>query len=169
MRRNLLVAASVLPLLAVPALAQTTSPGASTPPRSSGASAPPPAATATPKPDPLRQEDVSQINGSAVYGSDDKKIGSVSTVLMKPDNKTVDRLVVGAGGVLGVGAHNVALPVDQFHWDASKGGFKIAKTEDELKQMPEWKSASSAGATSSGSSAPPPSGSPPATAPSSTR
>jgi sporulation protein YlmC with PRC-barrel domain len=167
MRRNFLVAASALALLAAPALAQTSNPGSS-PPRSTGTS-PSTSAQSAPKADPMKQEDVSEIKGTAVYGSDDKKIGSISTVLMKPDSKTIDRLVVGAGGVLGVGARDVALPVDQFHWDAAKGGFKIAKTEDELKKMPEWKSASSGGAAS-GSTTPPPSGSRPATtAPSSTR
>src|SRR5229473_1996137 len=145
MRRKLLVAAS--------ALAQTTSPGAGTNT---------PAAAQTQKADPLKQEDVSQIKGATVYGSDDKKIGRVSTVLMKPDSKTIDRLVVGAGGVLGVGAHDVALPIDQFRGDAGKGGFKIAKTEDELKKMPEWKSAGSPGAASgSGSTTAPASGSRP--------
>src|SRR5690242_16109464 len=97
MSRNLLIAASALALLAAPALAQTGSPSPST------------TAQATSKADPLKQEDVSQIKGAAVYGSDDKKIGSVSTVLMKPDSKAIDRLVVGAGGVLGVGARDVAL------------------------------------------------------------
>src|SRR6266851_3473359 len=141
MRRKLLVAASALALFAVPALAQTTSPGAGTNT---------PAAAQTQKADPLKQEDVSQIKGATVYGSDDKKIG--------------------AGGVLGVGAHDVALPIDQFRGDAGKGGFKIAKTEDELKKMPEWKSAGSPGAASgSGSTTAPASGSRPPTAPSNTR
>jgi PRC-barrel domain len=172
MRRNLLVAASALSLFAAPALAQTTSPGASTTPRSSGAGTNAPAAAqTTPKADPLKQEDVSQIKGAAVYGSDDKKIGTVSAVLKKPSGFDIDRLVVATGGVLGVGARDVALPIDQFQWDANKGGFKVSKTEDELKKMPEWKSASGTGASGSGSTTPPPSGSssPPATAPSSAR
>lgn len=83
-------------------------------------------------------EDVSKISGSAVYGSDNSKIGSVSTVLMKPENKTIDRFVVSSGGVLGVGGHKVALPLDQFTWDSEKDGYKIAKTSDDLKSMPEW-------------------------------
>jgi len=100
----------------------------------------PPAVVKTPAPDPLKMEDVSKITGSAVYGTDDSKIGSVSTLLMKPEDKTIDRLVVSEGGVLGVGAHKVALPIDQFTWDSDKGAFKIAKTADDLKSMPEWQS-----------------------------
>jgi sporulation protein YlmC with PRC-barrel domain len=153
MRTSLIAAVSALALLAGPALAQTTSPGGAA--RPGGGT--PPAATPAPKPmpDPLKQEDVSQIKGSAVYGSDDKKIGSVSTVLMKPDSKQIDRFVVIAGGVLGVGGRDVALPEGEFKWDASKGGFKISQTEDQLKSMPEWKAAGSETSTSTGSSAPP--------------
>ena len=157
MRTSLIAAVSALALLAGPALAQTTSPGGARPSTSA-----PPAAAPKPLPDPMKQEDVSQIKGSAVYGSDDKKIGSVSTVLMKPDSKQIDRFVVTEGGVLGVGGRDVALPADDFKWDAAKGGFKIAKTEDQLKSMPEWKAPGSQ--TSTGSSTPPVT-----TAPSSTK
>jgi sporulation protein YlmC with PRC-barrel domain len=161
MRTSVIAAVSALALFAAPSLAQTTSPGAA--PRTPGASMPAP--QKQPQPDPMKQEDVSQIKGAAVYGSDDKKIGSIDTVLMKPETKQIDRLVVGAGGVLGVGAHDVALPVDQFHWDAEKGGFKIAKTEADLKAMPAWQ----APGTSTASGAPPAPSSGSSAAPSTTR
>jgi hypothetical protein len=51
----------------------------------------------------------------------------VSTLLMKPDDKTIDKFVVSSGGILGIGSHLVAMPVDGFSWDADNGGFKIAK------------------------------------------
>jgi hypothetical protein len=65
-------------------------------------------------------EDASKIKGADVYGADNKKIGTVSTVLMKPDGKTVDRQVVVSGSVLGIGGHHVAVPLDQFSWDGSE-------------------------------------------------
>jgi len=133
---------------ALPALAQH-SPGMAGGPASAPAAAP-----HKPAPNPLKSEDVSAIKGATVYGSDDKKIGSIATVLMQPDNKTIDRLVVASGGVLGLGAHDVALPLDQFSWDADKGGFKLAKTGDELKTMAEWKAPGEE--VGSGSSTPPP-------------
>jgi len=85
-------------------------------------------------------EDVSKLSGAAVHGSDDSKIGSVSTVLMNPESKTIDRLVVNSGGVLGVGGHKVAIPIDQFKWDGEKDAYRLAKTADDLKSMPEWRS-----------------------------
>ena len=101
---------------------------------------------------PLNQEDVSKIDGTAVYGGDDGKIGHVSTILMDPSSKKIDRLVVTAGGVLGVGGHRVAVPVDQFSWDADRGVFKLGMTEAALKQMPEWIEGQE---TATGSSQPP--------------
>lgn len=143
-RTSMIAASAFLALLAPPAFAQNTAPG--------GVGAAPSATQTRATPDPLRQEDVSQIKGAAVYGADGKKIGDVSTVLMRPDTHTIERLVVGAGGVLGVGAHDVALPLSQFHWDAQKGGFVINQSEAQLKAMPSWKGA---GGILSGSSAPP--------------
>ncbi len=135
-RTSLMAAAATLALLAAPALAQTTSPGGAAP--GPGSIASPAVAPPRPAPNPLMQSDVSQIKGSAVYGSDGKKIGSVSTALMTPDSHKIDRLVVGAGGVLGVGAHEVSLPISDFHWDAQKGGFTLTRTEAELKSLPAW-------------------------------
>jgi sporulation protein YlmC with PRC-barrel domain len=141
MRTKLITTVSALMLMAAPVLAQTTpAPAPRSAPPAAATTPPPALAVKTPVPDPLKMEDVSKITGSAVYGSDDSKIGSVSTVLMQPQNRTIDRLVVSAGGVLGVGGHKVAVPLDQFKWDSDKGGFKIAKTTDDLKSMPEWQS-----------------------------
>jgi hypothetical protein len=148
MRTTWISAASVLALLAGPALAQTT--GVPRDP-----STPAPTAAKQAQLDPLKQEDVFQIKGAVVYGGDNRKIGSIATVLMRPDSHQIDRLVVGAGGVLGVGAHDVALPVDQFRWDSAKGAFKINKTEADLKALPAWV-ASGPDKGMTGSSAPPP-------------
>jgi sporulation protein YlmC with PRC-barrel domain len=141
MRSKLIATAAAFVLLAGPALAQTAPPSSTgrTPNPGNSMSTTAAPAPRTPAPDPLKMEDVSKISGSTVYGNDDSKIGSVSTVLMNPESKTIDRLVVNEGGVLGVGGHKVALPVDQFKWDSDKGGFKVAKSTDDLKSMPEWK------------------------------
>src|SRR5438874_6650995 len=133
-----------LPIATVAALALMT--GAASAQMSTSPSSPArPAPGATTAPmqkeaaiNPLSQEDVSKIEGTSVYGSDDGKIGHVSTALMDPSSKKIDRLVVTAGGVLGVGGHRVALPIDQFSWDADKAAFKLSTTMANLKSMPEW-------------------------------
>lgn len=152
MRTSLLAATAAIALLAAPALAQTT-PGGS--PRPAGTSPAPVATPKAPMANPLTQEDISKVKGTNVYGTDDKKIGDIDTVLINPSSKAIDRMVVKSGGVLGVGGHAVAIPVDQFTWDTQKEGFKLSKTTDELKAMPEWKSASSSGSTTTMPSATP--------------
>jgi len=134
--------ASGLALLAGSALAQTAPPAGA--PGGAPRGAPSDSMNAAPQqpprptPDPLASEDVSKITGAAVYGGDNKKVGSVSTVLMQPQSKTIDRFVIGQGGVLGVGSHYVALPISNFRWDSQAGAFRIAKTADDVKAMPEW-------------------------------
>jgi sporulation protein YlmC with PRC-barrel domain len=155
MRKVVIAAASTLALLSGPVIAQTSAPSSGASPSTAplGGMSGPAASMPKPAQNPLTDEDVSKIKGTNVYGSDGKKIGDVSTALMKPESKTLDRLVVTSGGVLGVGGHQAALPISEFQWDADKGGFKVAKTADDLKAMPAWQDSSSMGST--GSSLPP--------------
>jgi PRC-barrel domain len=160
MRTTWISAASVLALLAAPALGQTTAPSSPAPTVAPMQGQPDPLKQEPDplkqEPDPLKQEDVSQIKGAVVYGGDNKKIGSIATVLMRPDSHQIDRLVVGAGGVLGVGAHDVALPINQFRWDSQRAGFKISKTAADLKAMPAWVASGAAKGMNGSSAAPAP-------------
>ena len=144
----IITAASVLALSSLGAGAQTT-----TTPRP-GATAPTATTAPAPRPavNPLTREVVSDIEGTAVYGSDNDKLGHISEVLMDPQGKKIDRLVVSAGGVLGIGSHRVAIPVDQFKWDEQKGAFALAMTTASLKSQPEWVDGDT---TMTGSSQPP--------------
>src|SRR5215469_11500052 len=127
MRMISMATVSALALLTASAYAQQSPPGNTTP-RSSAPAYSPAAAPRAPAPNPLKQEDVSKIEGTAVLDSDGKKLGDVSRVLMKPEDKTIDRLVVRTGAVLGVGGHLVALPIADFSWNADAAAFKITKT-----------------------------------------
>jgi hypothetical protein len=143
-------------------------PGTASRSTATGAAQPAPIAQAD-RPDPLKAEDVSKVRGTDVRGTDDKKIGDIETVLMKPDTRQVDRVVVDVGGVLGIGTHRVALPIDDLKWDPRAGAFRVSRTEDELKAIPEWKaptSTSAATGTDTGMTSPNPAVTPGSTAPS---
>jgi hypothetical protein len=101
---------------------------------------------------PLTKGDISGIEGIDVYGNEGK-LGYVSTVLIDPQTKKPDRLIVAAGGVLGIGGRRVAIPVDQFKWEPDKGAFRLMTTMAGLRSMPEWVEGAE---TATGSSAPPP-------------
>jgi sporulation protein YlmC with PRC-barrel domain len=146
MHKIAITAVAALAGMTVAAAAQTTTPA----PRSSST---PSATQPAPKPavNPLTQDVVSNIEGTAIYGSNKDKIGHVSEVLMDPQSKKIDRLVVTAGGVLGIGGSRVAIPIDQFKWDSQQGGFMLGMTEAKLKSMPQW---NESGGTTTGSSQP---------------
>jgi hypothetical protein len=143
MRRFLLAAASVLALTVGAAQAQQnqgtgTDQAVPLPPATDATGQP--VANLPPAPNPLDSQDVSKLNGADVYGADGKRIGDVSTALMQPSTKTIDRLVVSSGGVLGIGMHYVVLPIADFSWDAQRGAFRIGETAKDVKAMPEWTS-----------------------------
>jgi sporulation protein YlmC with PRC-barrel domain len=155
-------AAAVAALLALGtgvASAQSSTPSGAAPPALTTApTSNAPSTSSAPMKNPLASEDISQINGSAVMASDGTSIGKVSTVLMDPSSKKIDRLVVAEGGVLGVGAHKVALPVDSFRWDSDKRSFTVQKTADDLRAMPEWQQPQLAEAPSTAPAASPAAG-----------
>jgi len=144
MRKFILAAASVLALTVGAAQAQqkqgTTGSEQVVPPPAATDTTGQPVANLPPAPNPLDSADVSKLNGADVYGADGKRVGDVSTALMQPSTKTIDRLVVSSGGVLGIGMHYVVLPLADFTWDAQRGAFRIAETAKDVKAMPEWKS-----------------------------
>ena len=57
----------------------------------------------------------SKVQGVNVYNTNDEKIGDVKELLLSRDGK-IEAVVVGVGGFLGMGEHDVALPFDQVQW-----------------------------------------------------
>lgn len=159
MRTIAIAAISAVLLSGASAYAQTPSP--TTPGTHAPAATAPAAAAPRPTPNPLKQEMVSKIEGATVNGKDDAKLGDVSYVLMDPNTKKIDRLVVKTGAVLGLGGHQVAVPVDQFSWEADKGAFKLSMDQNALKSQPEWVEGAHEG---TGSSTPPAGATPPSRA-----
>jgi sporulation protein YlmC with PRC-barrel domain len=77
-----------------------------------------------------------KILGKAVYNDKNEKIGVVDDLIITPD-KSVSYAIIGAGGFLGMGKHDVAIPVGQFKED--KGKIVLAgATKDALKAMPKF-------------------------------
>jgi sporulation protein YlmC with PRC-barrel domain len=77
-----------------------------------------------------------QIMGQTVYNDKDERVGQVEDIIIAP-NKAVSYAIVGAGGFLGLGKHDVAIPVNQFKVKAGKLVLAGA-TKDKIKAMPEF-------------------------------
>ena len=79
----------------------------------------------------------SKLMHAAVYNEKDQKIGKIEDFIVSPDG-TLSVAIVDVGGFLGLGAHRVAIPVQQFDEVSPKIVLKGASKE-ELKKMPEFK------------------------------
>ena len=76
-----------------------------------------------------------QVLGKTVFNDGGDGIGKVNDIIVAPD-KAVSYAIIGAGGFLGVGRHDVAIPVSQIK-QQSDGKFILAgATKDALKAMP---------------------------------
>lgn len=53
-----------------------------------------------------------QVLGQAVFNDQSERIGAVDDIIIAAD-KAVSYVIIGAGGFLGVGKHDVAMPVSQ--------------------------------------------------------
>jgi hypothetical protein len=75
-----------------------------------------------------------QVLRQAVFNDNNEKIGTIDDVVVGAD-KSVSYAIIGAGGFLGMGKHDVAIPVSQLK--QTEGKFVLAgATKDALKAMP---------------------------------
>ena len=78
--------------------------------------------------------------GKPVYNEFGDKIGSVDDLIIAPD-KRLSYAIIGAGGFLGMGKHDVAIPITQINEINGKMEIKGA-TKESIKQMPKFEYAS---------------------------
>ena len=72
--------------------------------------------------------------GKAVYSEDKKKIGTITDLVIAPDT-SVAYVVIGAGGFVGVGRHNVAVETSALRFEDGKFVLPGA-TKESLKAAP---------------------------------
>jgi sporulation protein YlmC with PRC-barrel domain len=150
MRPKTAASVAVLTLmLGTGAVAQTTTPPSQMPPEkmpaekvmpSPKAAAPVDGAITTQATNTVLGTD---LIGKTAYGADQKKIGTINDVIMKQDGSGIEGVVVGVGGFLGLGEHNVALKMDKFSFRPSESGrilVVLNATREELEKAPAFKS-----------------------------
>ena len=76
------------------------------------------------------------LMGKTIYNEAGQKVGKVEDLIIAPD-KNVSYVIVGAGGFVGIGRHDVAIPVTQIQDKAGKLVMAGA-TKDSVKAMPEF-------------------------------
>lgn len=76
------------------------------------------------------------LMGKTIYNEAGDKVGKVDDLIISPD-KNVSFVIVGAGGFIGIGRHDVAIPVTQIQTRAGKLVMTGA-TKDMIKNMPQF-------------------------------
>jgi len=81
------------------------------------------------------------IIGKTVYNDNNEKIGDVNDVIFSRNN-SASFVVIGVGGFLGMGEHDVAVPLSRIKHDNDKL-ILAGATKEALKKMPEFRYAKS--------------------------
>jgi PRC-barrel domain protein len=79
-----------------------------------------------------------KVEGTAIYGPNDRKIGTVQRVMIDKISGKVAYAVVSFGGFLGMGEDYYPMPWSKLNYDTSLGGYRVDITEDQLKGAPKF-------------------------------
>src|SRR5882757_4483365 len=79
-----------------------------------------------------------KVEGTAVYGAGDRKIGSIERVMIDKKSGRVSYAVLGFGGILGLGNDHYPLPWQSLKYDTRLGGYVTGVTEDQLRCAPKY-------------------------------
>jgi hypothetical protein len=79
-----------------------------------------------------------KVEGTAVFGPDDTKIGSIERVMIDKVSGRVSYAVLGFGGFLGLGNEHYPLPWQSLKYDTRLGGYRTGVTEDQLRSAPKY-------------------------------
>jgi sporulation protein YlmC with PRC-barrel domain len=76
------------------------------------------------------------ILGKAVYNDKNEKIGTIDDLIITAD-RSVSYAIIGAGGFLGIGKHDVAIPMSQLKLEKDRFILPGA-TKEALKALPKF-------------------------------
>src|SRR5690242_16393932 len=73
-----------------------------------------------------------KVEGTAVYGPDDTKIGSIERLMIDKQSGKVSYAVLSSGGFLGMGDDHYPLPWHSLKYDTNLGGYRTGITQQQL-------------------------------------
>lgn len=79
-----------------------------------------------------------KVEGTAVYGADNKKIGTVERIMIDKTSGKVAYAVLSYGGFLGIGNDHYPTPWSTLTYDTSLGGYRTSITRDQLDNAPRY-------------------------------
>ena len=79
-----------------------------------------------------------KVEGTAVYGRDGNRLGSIYNFMVDKLSGKVEYAVMSYGGMLGMGQRYYPLPWQMLTYDTRQGGYRIDMTERDLKDAPSF-------------------------------
>jgi hypothetical protein len=79
-----------------------------------------------------------KVEGTAVYGIDRTRIGSIERVMINKVSGKVSYAVLGFGGILGIGNDHYPLPWQSLKYDTALGGYVTGVTATQLNNAPHY-------------------------------
>ena len=79
-----------------------------------------------------------KVEGTAVYGADGEKIGSIERLMIDRISGRVSYAVLSFGGFLGIGDDHYPLPWQSLKYDTNLGGYVVNLTRDQLDKAPKY-------------------------------
>jgi PRC-barrel domain len=80
-----------------------------------------------------------KVEGTAVFGPNDTKIGSIERVMIDKVSGRVSYAVLGFGGFLGLGNDHYPLPWHSLKYDTRLGGYRTGVSEEQLRGAPKYR------------------------------
>ena len=80
-----------------------------------------------------------KVEGTKVYGSDNKHIGSIERLIIEKRSGRVAYAVLGFGGFLGLGEDRYPLPWAKLTYDENLGGYRTDVTRDQVERAPKYR------------------------------
>ena len=79
-----------------------------------------------------------KVQGTAVYGPDGEKIGSIERLMIEKVSGRVSYAVLSFGGFLGIGDDHYPLPWPALKYNVELGVYQVMVTVDQLERAPKY-------------------------------
>jgi hypothetical protein len=79
-----------------------------------------------------------KVEGTAVYGADEQRIGTIQRVMIDKISGKVAYAVTSFGGFLGIGEDHYPLPWPTLKYDTRLGGYLTGLTADQVRGAPKY-------------------------------
>ena len=79
-----------------------------------------------------------KVDGTAVYGADQQKIGSIERVMIDKISGKVAYAVLSFCGFLGMGENYYPVPWSTLKYDTNLGGYRVNLTKNQLDKAPRY-------------------------------